>query len=183
MLLGMVAVSPGEVDGSLEDVRRTAILNPVGGEHPVRTHMPETNEVVTDGDTEGGLNARAVSQYRLPDSPPSSNHVHLDKLEGVDMINRQVSSAGYAPSREAVGQWGHERLHMSVGMEPPVSDEKRFGNVYFAANDRPIGGMTNQLNPIVDDEAGKAAVLAAAQQRTAAAYSAATGPIDWSAIL
>lgn len=184
MNLAFISVLEPAADGTLEDVRSTVSFNPERETPPTYPHAPQFNEQRQDGDTEGGLNTRDVSQFQATDSGPSTITTQLDEGRGFEVINRQVASSGYAAGQEAAGRWGHERLHVQVGIEPTLNEGQAFDDKYFAAAQKYVPSEKgNWLEAGVPDMESRAAVNAAAKERMRLAYEEAGAPIDWNAVL
>lgn len=123
-------------------VRRTAVPYEADKPAAVASDMPVMGEVETDHDPNLGMVNRQVASHWIEGQqgvPSWANQV-ADQYEHNALIDKQVSTAGFAASKEATGQWGHGTLSAAVGIEPvgDLVDGQRLGNDYFVRHERPI---------------------------------------------
>jgi hypothetical protein len=169
-------------------VRNTA--TPVDHDAPaaMQNDMPEMSEVETDPNPALGMTNRQKASKWI-----SRLHFRPAWVEGVSngyqhnmLIDQQVSSSGFAASREAAGDWGHGTMPAAIGIEPvgDLRDGGKMGNDYFLTNDMPVQGTADNTMMSTDQDpqhlmsgsvsaAGKVAARKAAVAGQYAAYG------DW----
>jgi hypothetical protein len=155
-------------------VRRTAVPYYADKPAAMQDDMPVMGEVETDHDPNLGMvNRQLASKWTEPQrSAPAWADQVATQYEHNATVDRQVSTAGFAPSKEATGEWGHGTMAHAVGIEPvgDLGDQGKLGNDYFKRNDRGIQDTADptMLTPTVQENvntsaAGKANARAAAQ--------------------
>lgn len=142
-------------DGVPQDektVRQTATPVDVSAPPAMQTDMPEMGELETDTNPTLGMAPRQMASA-WHEGVKSVPQEELDAVaSGTDanaIVNRQVSSSGFAASREAAGQ-SNKNLSYAVGIEP-VGDLRpggKFGNEYFVRDKREVQeGMESYMTP------------------------------------
>lgn len=123
-------------------VRSTA--TPVNHDAPaaMQTDAPEMGEVETDRNPDLGMvNRQLASKWidREKSVPPWLGDVNAQTQHNL-IIDRQVSTAGTAASRESTGAWGHGTMPAAIGIEPvgDLRDGGKMGNEYFVRHERDI---------------------------------------------
>lgn len=144
---------------------------------------PEMGEVETDSNPTHGMQPRQLASKwtdRMRSVPEWIGNVSNGTAHNA-IINEQVSSAGFAPSKEARGEWGHGTIPYAEGIEPvgDLRDGGKYGNEYFAALKRPIQDTAdnNALTPVSGNSDTNSNVAAtgkvyARQAAMSAVYSA-----------
>lgn len=168
----------GGVPASEESVRATTVV--VNNDKPPAEQdgAPEQGELRTDSDPDLGMHLRNLASD-WTEGQPVDTSIRLDDVAQMTastaLINGQVSTSGFAASREAAGQ-GHKSLSYAVGIEPvqDLRSNGKFGNTYFVRNPRPIqDSMTAQMTvpPGYDMDGSQGATLARARERSDSAVS------------
>lgn len=123
-------------------VRTTATPVDVNKPAAMQNDMPEMSEVETDTDPTLGMVGRQrgskwIDRFRsrpdwIPEVTGGTAHNAI--------INEQVSSSGFAASREAAGDWGHGTMPAAIGIEAvgDLRDGGKMGNEYFVVNEKDI---------------------------------------------
>lgn len=141
----------GGVPAPQENVRATTI--PVNADKaPAEAQgAPEQGLLKTDSDPMLGMHLRNLASDWTEGSNVDTG-ARIDPVAAVTAaeakLNGQVSTSGFAASREAQGQ-GHRTLSYAVGIEPvqDLRDNGKFGNTYFKRTDRVIQeGATPQMS-------------------------------------
>jgi hypothetical protein len=123
-------------------VRATAV--PVEQDAPaaMQRDMPEMSEVETDQNPNLGMVNRQLSSKWFPRlrSRPAWQPEVDNQYEHNAVVDRQVSTSGFAASKEAAGDWGHGTMPYAVGIEPvgDLREGGKMGNEYFVTNERDI---------------------------------------------
>jgi len=120
---------------------------------------PDFNETETDPDTEGGLTTHQLASHVIP-SVQYVPHVGNANEDLNAIVDDRISTSGTAAAREMAGEWGHGTLKVVEGIEPAIRDGARFGNEYFAADNRPLAASGDYMTPA---QPADAATVARAQ--------------------
>jgi hypothetical protein len=155
-------------------IRRTAVPVDVDKPAAVADDMPIMGEVETDHDpTLPAFSSRQVASAWHPamQGPPAWADQVANQAQHNLTIDRQVSTAGVSPPKEASGEWGHGTMAYAVGIEPvgDLGDQSKLGNDYFTRNPRNIQD-TASLDQLTTDP-GKDVTTAAAGKENARAAS------------
>ncbi len=169
----------GEVPASEAGVRATT--SPVNNEKPPAEAegAPEQGELRTDSDPDLGMHLRNLASD-WTEGKTVDTGVRLDDVAQMTAstaaINSQVSTSGFAASREAAGQ-GHRTLSYATGIEPvqDLRSNGKFGNTYFVRQPRSIqdtmvAQMTVPLGYDIADSS-QGATLARTRERSDSATS------------
>lgn len=132
----------GAVPTSDAEVRSTVTRVDDTDPPAVQDHAPEWNETDTDPDTLGGLTRRSLASHVIGSvrSVPNVGASSQDEHNGI--IDRQVSSSGVAPAKEATGEWGHGTLQIVEGIEPTIVDGQQLGADYFTVGPKQPANIT-----------------------------------------
>jgi hypothetical protein len=166
---GAVPTDPNEVRSTITRVDDT---DPPA----VQEHTPDWNETATDPDTLGGLTPRQLASHVIPSDRYVPNVGASAQDEHNAIVNRQVSTSGVAPAKEATGEWGHGTLKIVEGIEPVLHDAA-LGSDYFTGHERQaanIDGLTpaQSADPETTGAAQQQANAAARRAAQASMYSA-----------
>jgi hypothetical protein len=128
-------------------VRNTATPVDVDAPPAMQDDMPEMGEVETDPNPNLGMSPRQMASKwfdRIRSRPGWIPQVS-DGTNHNAIINEQVSSSGFAASKEAAGEWGHGTMPHAVGIEPvgDLRDGGKMGNEYFTAHKPEIQQTTD----------------------------------------
>lgn len=94
---------------------------------------PDTNELRTDPQTDGGLTTHNLSSYVVPREFYHPNIGDANSWGRTqEALNSSISTVGSAAQREASGDWGHGTLPYLVGIEPTINGTA-FNETYFDA--------------------------------------------------
>jgi hypothetical protein len=140
LFMGVLTNNPVPVDEA--DVRNTA--TPVNNEKPaaVNEDMPMQGEFTNDPDPKLGLGPRQLASAWTQGQPVDTG-ARMDPVAQTtissQLIDQQVSTSGFAASREAAGQ-AHTSLSYAVGIEPvgDLQENHKFGETYFMRHPRDI---------------------------------------------
>jgi hypothetical protein len=137
----------------------------------VETDEVEWNETVTDRDPNLGIeNKTLASQWTEGVHTPPVN-IHTFNTQPNYEVNKNISGAGYAASKESSGSRGPGTLSYAVGIEPVIRDGSAFGNEYFEAGHRDVqDGAGRYMTPDINDQPSKTQAIGVGK---AAARSAA----------
>jgi hypothetical protein len=169
-------------------VRSTSDVVQVDAPPAMQDDMPTQSEVETDPNPLLGMTTRQMAS-KWTEGEQFVPEVQLDELARADdhngIVDRQVSTAGTAASREASGQWGHGTASFAVGIEP-VGDLRggnvKFGNEYFERVSRGIqSGAGSYMSPAAGsaDQNTKGSVAALGKDNARKAASAALYNTYW----
>lgn len=123
-------------------VRSTATPVELNAPPAMQQDMPEMSEVETDHNPNLGMvNRQLSSKYidRERSTPSWIPEVNASSEHNA-IIDRQVSTSGFAASKEARGDWGHGTIPAVIGIEPvgDLREGGKMGNEYFTVNDKDI---------------------------------------------
>lgn len=123
-------------------VRNTATPVDPGAPPAMQDDMPEMNELETDPNPSLGMAPRQMASKWMEGKRGVSSEEMMAVADGTDnnaIINRQVSTAGFAASREAAGQ-SNKNLSYAVGIEPvrDLAPGGKMGNEYFVRHERDV---------------------------------------------
>lgn len=164
-------------------VRNTATPVDMNAPAAMQDDMPEMGEVETDQNPALGMVNRQKASKWFP-----RIHFRPNWLPQVDsqtehnaIIDRQVSTSGYAASQEEVGNWGHGTMPAAVGIEPvgDLRDGGKMGNEYFKRHDRDVQATMDNAMSTPPGYDHKIAGKAAATGKTAARLAASAGYDTW----
>lgn len=123
-------------------VRTTATPVDVNAAPAMQDDMPEMSEVETDPNPSLGMvNRQLASKFidRERSTPAWIPEV-TNGYQHNAIIDQQVSSSGFAASKEAQGQWGHGTIPAAIGIEPvgDLREGGKMGNEYFKTHEKDI---------------------------------------------
>lgn len=159
------------------EVSSTVTVVDGDAEPAVQEHVTDFNETFTDPDTEGGLTPHQVASFVSPSVRYVPNVDASAQDEHNAMINRQVSTAGVAPAKEATGEWGHGTMKLVEGIEPTIRDGSQLGSDYFTAYPHDVGKASGDYmtpaqpaDPTTRGDAAATAVVAARKATQSSYY-------------
>lgn len=165
----------GDTPSEQQLVRATT--EPVDNDAPpeMERDVPEFNEVERAETQHAGLATSNLASHwtdSAQTAPFWSGQANVSP--SFQRINAPQSSAGYAASLEAGGQFGHGTMPYAIGIEPTIRDGAVFGLDYFAAEQpgiQPYAGNYMELAPGYDRDVTGAAMGRAALTSHQAAQS------------
>lgn len=97
-----------------------------------QSHTPDFNEFESDPNPYLGMGSRQKASFVIPSEKyvPATLGATASYEEGIEKINRQVSSSGTAAAREATGEWGHGTIKSVEGIEPTIVDGQQYGDTF-----------------------------------------------------
>jgi hypothetical protein len=142
LLVGFAAPTP--VDEA--DVRSTVTVVENDAPPSVAAAGPDTNELIADPYTEGGLTTHQVASHveRSVKAVPDFGNANADPNS---IVNRQVSTSGTAAAREAAGICGHGSMKIVDGIEDVITEGSILGSDYFTAHPLDANPTDNYMSP------------------------------------
>jgi hypothetical protein len=132
---------------------------------------PDYNELSLYPEGGQGLSNHAVQGHTYPSEEAAPFWAPGASADYESRVNRQVSSAGHAASKELSGEQGPGSMQYTDTLEPQVDDETALGADYFAAV---VVGAQPTAGQYMESQAGDpqgtaiAAAFAGVQARVAA---------------
>jgi hypothetical protein len=113
---------------------------------------PDFNQVETDPNPNlGFVNRQLAGDWHEGEQyVPFWLGTEADQNESNQRVNKQVSTSGVAPAKEASGEWGHGTMKHSIAIEPTgdLREGGKMGNDYFVAQDPVVQSvMTDAMQP------------------------------------
>ena len=122
----------GSVPADEATVRSTTAIVDQDAPSAEQDGAPDFNETETDHNPYLGLTSRQKASFVIPSERyvPATIGATASYEEGVEKINRQVSSSGTAAAREASGEWGQGTIKAVEGIEPTIVDGQQYGDTF-----------------------------------------------------
>ncbi len=175
LFFGHLSNTPVPADENV--VRMTTAPVEMDAPAAVQDDTPEFNKYESDPNPHLGMATRTLASdwHEGEQFTPSWKETVDNNHNLNDIVNRQVSSSGYAAQQEAAGRWGHGTASYAVGIEPVHDlDGGQFGNEYFEANAQGANESAgNYMQPATSDGITRGVASSAARENQREASQAA----------